>query len=98
MNVKRRSFLQSSVALLGFGILLGSLAAPTAAAENLAAPAGNIWDIFRTRRSVRKFKPDAIPDHYTRVCITPLGIPVEWPDSPPKKGLDEFIAYETLGN
>jgi nitroreductase len=37
-----------------------------------------------------------IPDHYTRVCITPIGIPVEWPDSPPKKDLEESIAYESL--
>ncbi|MFC1765886.1 nitroreductase family protein [Planctomycetota bacterium] len=38
----------------------------------------------------------SIPDRYTRVCITPLGKPVEWPDSPPKKELSQFIAYETL--
>jgi len=37
-----------------------------------------------------------IPDRYTRVCITPLGIPVEWPDAPPKKKLEEFIPYESL--
>lgn len=37
-----------------------------------------------------------IPDRYTRVCITPIGIPVEWPASPPKKPLDDFIANETL--
>ncbi len=37
-----------------------------------------------------------IPDNYTRVCITPLGVPVEWPDTPPKKKLEEFIAFETL--
>jgi nitroreductase len=37
-----------------------------------------------------------IPDRYTRVCITPLGIPVEWPDSPAKKKLEDFIAYESL--
>jgi nitroreductase len=35
-----------------------------------------------------------IPDAYTRVCITPLGIPSEWPATPPKKKLDEFIIYE----
>ncbi|MGD1044195.1 MAG: nitroreductase family protein [Bacteroidota bacterium] len=35
-----------------------------------------------------------IPGTYTRVCITPLGIPVEWPQSPPKKKLEEFILYE----
>jgi nitroreductase len=37
-----------------------------------------------------------IPDTYTRVCITPVGIPVEWPESPPKKALEEFIAFEAL--
>jgi nitroreductase len=37
-----------------------------------------------------------IPDTYTRVCITPVGVPVEWPESPPKKALEEFIANEGL--
>ncbi|MFC1639945.1 nitroreductase family protein [Gemmatimonadota bacterium] len=32
-----------------------------------------------------------IPDRYTRVCITPIGVPEAWPDSPEKKSLDEFI-------
>jgi nitroreductase len=32
-----------------------------------------------------------IADRYTRVCITPIGVPDVWPDSPPKKELDEFI-------
>ena len=35
-----------------------------------------------------------IPDQYTRVCITPLGIPVDWPDTPPKKNLNDLIVYE----
>jgi nitroreductase len=35
-----------------------------------------------------------IPDGYTRVCITPLGIPVEWPATPEKKKLDDLILYE----
>jgi nitroreductase len=35
-----------------------------------------------------------IPDSYTRVCITPLGIPDEWPETPPKKNLEEFIIRE----
>jgi nitroreductase len=231
MDVERRAFLKSSAALLGSGMLLGSLAAPTTAADNPAAPDENIWNVFHTRRSVRKFKPDPIPEadivrildaartpptsgnqqpwkflvirdrdkisrlkeacvqralerfdsrgdkatskeqfesgvrnrlsgyfsapvyivvltdnnsqypdynhwdgpmaagflmlaaralgygtvfitdaipdqvtkevlrisnRYARVCITPLGIPVEWPDSPPKRKLEEFIAYDTL--
>ena len=32
-----------------------------------------------------------IPDRYTRVCITPIGVPEAWLDPPPKKSLDEFI-------
>jgi nitroreductase len=37
-----------------------------------------------------------IPDHYERVCVTPLGVPVEWPATPEKKQLDEFVAFEKL--
>lgn len=37
-----------------------------------------------------------IPERFTRVCITPLGVPVSWPASPTKKPLEEFIAMETL--
>lgn len=37
-----------------------------------------------------------IPDRYTRVCITPIGVPVAWPESPAKKPLEDFIAREAL--
>jgi nitroreductase len=37
-----------------------------------------------------------IPDTYTRVCITPLGVPDEWPQSPSKKKLEEFIIYDSF--
>jgi nitroreductase len=37
-----------------------------------------------------------IPDRYTRVCITPIGIPQEWPESPPKKELTEMVSYNSL--
>ncbi|HUI29630.1 MAG TPA: nitroreductase family protein [Candidatus Acidoferrales bacterium] len=37
-----------------------------------------------------------IPDNYIRVCITPVGIPVEWPPTPKKKPLKEFIINETF--
>lgn len=36
-----------------------------------------------------------IPDQYTRVCITPVGVPVEWPEQE-KKALDEFIINESF--
>ena len=35
-----------------------------------------------------------IPEHYTRICITPVGVPESWPESPPKKSLDELVVYE----
>jgi nitroreductase len=35
-----------------------------------------------------------IPDNYTRVCITPLGIPYEWPEAHDKKNLEDFIVRE----
>ena len=37
-----------------------------------------------------------IPDRYTRICITPIGIPEAWPETPDKKPLEEFIAYESI--
>jgi nitroreductase len=35
-----------------------------------------------------------IPDRYQRICITPVGVPEEWPDTPLKKDLSEFIVYD----
>lgn len=35
-----------------------------------------------------------IPDNYKRVCITPIGIPYEWPETLPKKDLKEAIVYD----
>lgn len=37
-----------------------------------------------------------IPDNYTRVCITPVGVPEKWPATPKKKDLNEFIVNETF--
>jgi nitroreductase len=39
----------------------------------------------------------AIPERYERVCITPLGIPDGWPEPMPKKKLEEFVVFESLG-
>ena len=38
----------------------------------------------------------SIPDRYERICITPVGVPEEWPDTPKKKSLDDFIVYDSL--
>jgi len=37
-----------------------------------------------------------IPARYTRVCITPIGIPDGWPPFRPKKKLEDLVAYESL--
>jgi nitroreductase len=37
-----------------------------------------------------------IPERYERVCVTPIGVPSEWPKAPAKKELSEFIVYESF--
>jgi nitroreductase len=37
-----------------------------------------------------------IPDRFTRVCITPIGIPQEWPEAPSKKELKDMVSYDSL--
>ena len=37
-----------------------------------------------------------IPDRYQRICITPVGVPEEWPKTPAKKKLDELVVYESF--
>ena len=35
-----------------------------------------------------------IPDDYKRLCITPIGVPAEWPKTPKKKSLEEVVLHE----
>ncbi len=35
-----------------------------------------------------------IPAHYERICFTPVGVPVEWPEPKNKKELEEFVVYD----
>lgn len=57
MKTTRRCFLQSST-LAGASLLL-----PCASATELsAAPSADLWETLRTRRSVRQFKSDPVPD------------------------------------
>jgi len=37
-----------------------------------------------------------IPARYSRVCITPIGIPDGWPPPRPKKKLEDLVAYDCL--
>jgi nitroreductase len=68
------------------------------AAENLmlAARALGYGTVFITDAIPESVTKEVlrIPDNYTRVCITPLGIPSEWPAAPVKKNLEEFMIYE----
>jgi nitroreductase len=38
----------------------------------------------------------SIPDHYERICVIPLGIPEEWPATPPKKALEQVVSFNQL--
>jgi len=62
----------------------------------LAARALGYGTVFITDAISEKITREVfeIPDTYTRVCITPLGVPYEWPKTPPKKELEEFIIHE----
>lgn len=64
----------------------------------LAARALGYGTVFITDAISGKVTTDVlgIPDKYTRVCITPLGIPVEWPATPQKKDLKEFFFFDKL--
>jgi nitroreductase len=35
-----------------------------------------------------------IPNKYEVICTIPVGVPVKWPESKPKKSLDEVVVYE----
>ena len=37
-----------------------------------------------------------IPDQYRLICFSPVGIPHEWPPTPPKKGLHEVVVFESF--
>ncbi len=37
-----------------------------------------------------------IPDRYRRICITPVGVPEEWPATPEKKKLDELVIHDSF--
>lgn len=37
-----------------------------------------------------------VPDHYEVICSTPVGVPVDWPEPPPKKALDELVVFEAF--
>jgi nitroreductase len=70
------------------------------AAENLFIAArtfgyGTVHYTDTVPESVTK-KVLNIPDNYERVCFTPIGVPVDWPETPPKKDYESFIVQDTF--
>jgi nitroreductase len=37
-----------------------------------------------------------IPAKYKLICFTPIGFPESWPETPPKKNLDEVVVFESF--
>jgi nitroreductase len=69
----------------------------------LAARALGYGTVFITSGITEKVTQRAlgIPSRYERICLMPIGVPAEatpdgWPPSPPKKHLEELVAYETI--
>jgi len=37
-----------------------------------------------------------IPEQYKLICFVPIGLPEEWPPTPPKKSLEEVVVFESF--
>jgi nitroreductase/ketosteroid isomerase-like protein len=37
-----------------------------------------------------------IPEQYKLICFTPLGVPDKWPETPPKRKLEEIVVFESF--
>jgi len=37
-----------------------------------------------------------IPDKYKLICFSPIGVPVEWPETPLKKNLKDLVVFESF--
>lgn len=62
------------------------------AARALGYGTVHITDSFSEEITRKVFN---IPDHFTRVCFTPVGVPVEWPEKE-KRVLDEFVVNNSF--
>lgn len=63
------------------------------AARSLGYGSGFFTTFFPGEKMKKFFD---IPERYRLICFTPIGVPEEWPETPVKKGLDEFIAFDSL--
>lgn len=74
----------------------GTLAAGTLmiAARALGYGTGFFTSFFPDRQMKQFF---GIPDRYSLICFTPIGVPDAWPETPPKKELADLVVYESFG-
>lgn len=49
---------------------------------------------FFPEEKMRKFFN--IPGQYKLICFTPLGVPDKWPETPPKKKLEDLVIFESF--
>ena len=63
------------------------------AARALGYGTGFFTSFFPEERMKKFFE---IPEQYKLICFTPIGIPYEWPETPPKKKLEEMVIFESF--
>ena len=73
----------------------GTLAAGTMmiAARALGYGTGFFTTFFPEKEMKEFFK---IPDQYKLICFSPIGVPAQWPDSPPKKNIEDLVIFESF--
>ena len=49
---------------------------------------------FFPEEKMRKFFN--IPEQYKLICFTPIGVPDKWPETPPKRKLEEMVIFESF--
>lgn len=63
------------------------------AARALGYGTGFFTSFFPEEKIKEFFK---IPDQYKLICFTPIGVPEKWPDTPPKKKLEDIVIFESF--
>jgi nitroreductase len=63
------------------------------AARALDYGTGFFTSFFPEEKMKRFFN---IPEQYKLICFTPVGVPDKWPETPPKKKLEEIVIFESF--
>ncbi|MBD3413075.1 MAG: hypothetical protein GF421_01420 [Candidatus Aminicenantes bacterium] len=63
------------------------------AARSLGYGTGFFTTFFPEKQMKEFFQ---IPDRYKLICFSPIGVPVQWPETPPKKDIQDLIVFESF--